>query len=132
MFRKKAIQDVDTLDKHYFMYSEETDICYRLHQAGWKVFFNPGAEIIHYCGKSSATVNREAGFFNPVAKYLFDSKYYFFRKHYGYGHSLLPKLVDFVFYLMVLIRNLFRRDGSVCRSRLQLASTVLLVNLFRR
>ena len=35
------------------MFSEETDWCYRFHQAGWKVLFTPDAEFVHVGGAST-------------------------------------------------------------------------------
>jgi GT2 family glycosyltransferase len=29
------------------MFSEETDWCYRFREAGWRVWFYPGAEVVH-------------------------------------------------------------------------------------
>ena len=40
-------------DAEYFMYSEETDFCYRTKVAGFKTFFFPGSEVIHYGGSSA-------------------------------------------------------------------------------
>ena len=37
-------------DEAYFMFSEETDWCYRFHRAGWTVVFDPGAEVVHVGG----------------------------------------------------------------------------------
>src|SRR5918912_637932 len=34
------------------MFSEETDWCYRFRQAGWSVWFFPGAEVVHVGGAS--------------------------------------------------------------------------------
>jgi len=39
-------------DEDFFMFSEETDWCYRFRQAGWRVFFFPGAEAVHVGGAS--------------------------------------------------------------------------------
>ena len=40
------------LDEDFFLFSEETDWCYRFQQAGWKVLFFPGAEFVHVGGAS--------------------------------------------------------------------------------
>ncbi|MFW6143410.1 MAG: glycosyltransferase family 2 protein [Patescibacteria group bacterium] len=40
-------------DEDFFFYGEDLDFCYRLRQAGWKVFYNPAVKIIHYAGASS-------------------------------------------------------------------------------
>ena len=43
----RAISRVGLLDARYFMYWEETDWCLRLHQAGFGVWIEPAANMIH-------------------------------------------------------------------------------------
>jgi len=50
LVRRAAIEDVGTCDEDYFLFSEETDWCYRFAQAGWEVVFFPGAECTHVRG----------------------------------------------------------------------------------
>ena len=52
MVRKAAMDQVGLLDEDYFMYGEDIDWCYRFHQAGWKIYYVPTTEIIHFCGES--------------------------------------------------------------------------------
>jgi GT2 family glycosyltransferase len=52
LVRREAIDEVGPLDENFFLFSEETDWCYRFHQAGWKVLFYPGAEFVHVGGAS--------------------------------------------------------------------------------
>jgi N-acetylglucosaminyl-diphospho-decaprenol L-rhamnosyltransferase len=52
LVRRSAIEQVGELDEQYFLFSEETDWCYRFHQAGWQVLFYPGAECVHVGGAS--------------------------------------------------------------------------------
>jgi len=40
-------------DEDFFFYGEDLDFCYRLKQAGWKVFYHPEVKIIHYAGAAS-------------------------------------------------------------------------------
>jgi N-acetylglucosaminyl-diphospho-decaprenol L-rhamnosyltransferase len=54
LVRKKAADTVGVFDEDFFMFSEETDWCYRFHQAGWKVLFYPGAEFVHVGGATTA------------------------------------------------------------------------------
>lgn len=54
MIRGSAWQAVGPLDERYFMYFEEVDLCYRLKQSGWSIWFLPDAQVIHYGGRSSA------------------------------------------------------------------------------
>ncbi len=52
LVRREAIEQVGPLDEGFFLFSEETDWCYRFRQAGWKVLFFPGAEFVHVGGAS--------------------------------------------------------------------------------
>jgi N-acetylglucosaminyl-diphospho-decaprenol L-rhamnosyltransferase len=46
--RRSAAQEVGYLDPGFFVYSDETDFCKRLHDAGWVVLFVPSARAIHH------------------------------------------------------------------------------------
>ena len=50
LVRRAAIDEVGLLDEDFFLFSEETDWCYRFAQAGWQVLFTPGAEFVHVGG----------------------------------------------------------------------------------
>jgi N-acetylglucosaminyl-diphospho-decaprenol L-rhamnosyltransferase len=50
--RRAAIDVVGLLDEDFFIFSEETDWCFRFVAAGWKVLFFPGAEVVHVGGAS--------------------------------------------------------------------------------
>ena len=45
--RREAADQVGLFDEDFFMFSEETDWAYRFRQAGWNVYFFPGAEVVH-------------------------------------------------------------------------------------
>ena len=50
LVRRDAIDEVGPLDEAFFLFSEETDWCYRFRQAGWDVLFFPAAECVHVRG----------------------------------------------------------------------------------
>jgi N-acetylglucosaminyl-diphospho-decaprenol L-rhamnosyltransferase len=52
--RRTALDAVDGWDDGYFMYVEDVDLCWRLRQAGWRVAYEPGAEVVHVHGASTA------------------------------------------------------------------------------
>jgi N-acetylglucosaminyl-diphospho-decaprenol L-rhamnosyltransferase len=52
LVRAEAVAEVGPFDEDFFMFSEETDWCYRFRAAGWKVWFFPGAEVVHVGGAS--------------------------------------------------------------------------------
>jgi GT2 family glycosyltransferase len=52
LVRRAAIDAVGPADEDYFLFSEETDWCYRFRRAGWQVLFVPWAEATHVGGAS--------------------------------------------------------------------------------
>ncbi len=50
LVRREAVDEVGYCDEDYFLFSEETDWCYRFGKAGWEVVFFPGAECVHVRG----------------------------------------------------------------------------------
>ncbi len=52
LVRREAIDEVGYCDEEYFLFSEETDWCYRFRESGWEVVFFPGAECVHVRGAS--------------------------------------------------------------------------------
>ncbi|MDE2958009.1 MAG: glycosyltransferase [Bacteroidota bacterium] len=41
------------MDEGFFMYGEDLDWCYRIQQAGWRIYYTPDTRIIHYKGEST-------------------------------------------------------------------------------
>jgi N-acetylglucosaminyl-diphospho-decaprenol L-rhamnosyltransferase len=52
LLRREAVEEVGYCDEDYFLFSEETDWCFRFREAGWEVVFFPGAECVHLRGAS--------------------------------------------------------------------------------
>ena len=48
LVRRDAAAGVGYLDPEFFVYSDETDFCKRLHDAGWQVLYVPAAEAVHH------------------------------------------------------------------------------------
>jgi GT2 family glycosyltransferase len=63
LLRRAAFEEVGPFDEEFFLFSEETDWCYRLRETGWQALFDPDAEAVHVGGASwrpqSATLFRE-------------------------------------------------------------------------
>jgi N-acetylglucosaminyl-diphospho-decaprenol L-rhamnosyltransferase len=63
LVRRAAFEEVGPFDERFFLFSEETDWCYRLREAGWQSLFFPGAAAVHVGGASwrreSAAMFRE-------------------------------------------------------------------------
>jgi GT2 family glycosyltransferase len=48
LVRRSAAQDIGFLDPDFFVYSDETDFCKRLRDAGWDVLYVPSARATHH------------------------------------------------------------------------------------
>jgi GT2 family glycosyltransferase len=78
LVRREAADAVGLFDEDFFMFSEEVDWCYRFRTAGWKVFFDPAAVVVHVGGAShGGRMYRE-----NVRGHL-----RFFAKHYGMAEA---------------------------------------------
>ncbi len=48
LVRREAAEQVGYLDPAFFVYSDETDFCKRLRDAGWRILFVPAARAVHH------------------------------------------------------------------------------------
>jgi len=48
LVRREAAEQVGWLDPDFFVYSDETDFCKRLHDAGRRILFVPAARAVHH------------------------------------------------------------------------------------
>jgi N-acetylglucosaminyl-diphospho-decaprenol L-rhamnosyltransferase len=48
LVRREAARQVGWLDPDFFVYSDETDFCRRLRDAGWRILFVPQAQAVHH------------------------------------------------------------------------------------
>ncbi len=53
---RRVFEHVGPLDGGYFWSIEDVDYCQRLHRAGLRVVYFPQATVLHYIGRSSATI----------------------------------------------------------------------------
>ncbi|MEM1109246.1 MAG: glycosyltransferase family 2 protein [Planctomycetota bacterium] len=54
MLRRETWDQLGGFDESFFMYCEETDLCYRVKQAGHKVLLDPKSRIVHLVGSGAA------------------------------------------------------------------------------
>ncbi len=101
LVRREAGEQVKWWDEDYFFYGEDIDFCFELKQHGWKIYFVPTVEILHYKGvsggikKESQTITKASLETRIQAtKARFDAMKIFYKKNYvGKYPSLLTSLV---------------------------------------
>ena len=87
LLRRKALDQVGLLDEDYFIYSEEVDLCYRLREHGWKVYWVPQAAVVHHGGQSTRQAATE------MFLRLYEGKVLYFRKRQGRLAARTYKLI---------------------------------------
>jgi GT2 family glycosyltransferase len=76
LVRRAAAEQVGWLDGDFFVYSDETDFCRRLRDAGWRILFVPDARAVHHdqLGTDAAAMRRRIVEFHR-------NRDLYFRKH---------------------------------------------------
>ncbi len=92
LLRREAYEAAGRFDAGYFMYFEEMDFCLRLARAGWRVVYDPVAEVTHILGGSTRSA--------PYRKVLnhHRSALRFYRRRYARDPrlALLPLVAAFL------------------------------------
>jgi N-acetylglucosaminyl-diphospho-decaprenol L-rhamnosyltransferase len=94
---RTALAQVGSLDEDYFFTGEEIDLCCRLQQARWRIYWVPRAQVIHYGGQSARLV-MELTFLR-----LYEGKVLYFRKRQG---RLAARAYKVILSLAALLRLL--------------------------
>lgn len=89
-FRKAIFDQAGGFDEAFFLYYEETELCYRLKQQGYKLIWNPGTSIIHYVGASGQDQNQLN--YRTLELY-YASKYRYYKKCHGKSAAVLVKFI---------------------------------------
>lgn len=105
MIRKEVIQEIGYLDERFFAYQEDTDICFRAKNAGWKVYYLPIASVIHQGGKGGSRTNPFRGILEWHRSY-----YLYYRKNLSKDYFFL---INWFMYLMILIKLAFSLAGAL-------------------
>jgi GT2 family glycosyltransferase len=82
--------EVGLFDERLFVYMDDVDLCQRLRDAGWEVWYCPSAVVVHYMCQSTSS---QPGAVSPTALRAFNA--YFARRH-GYASSAALRVVEIV------------------------------------
>jgi GT2 family glycosyltransferase len=85
IIRRSALERVGLFDEAFFFYYEEVDLCVRLKQSGYKVWYYADVVVVHLGGESSKKVTSqqfsESG--AQLAAWRMRSAFLYYRKHHG-------------------------------------------------
>lgn len=106
LVRRAAVEQIGLFDEGFFMYFEETDLCYRMQAAGWQNWYAPNATAIHV-GAHSTSRDPER-----MSAIFFQSQARFWRKHYCWQQQVALKCLTILGLCVWSTRTL---RGLLCR-----------------
>lgn len=106
MVKKNVLDKVGSFSPEFFMYYEETELCWRIKNAGYDIVSYPISEIQHLEGKSSSNMKRKASI-------VFCSRELYYKKiHKTNLYYFIANIFFCIYCLEHIILDSFRRDGS--------------------
>ncbi len=87
MIKKNIFEKVGMFDESFFLYFEEYDLAKRLKKLGYKNYIIPEAKVLHVW-EASAKKRKD------INKIFSESRYFFFKKHYGVFFASIINVVS--------------------------------------
>jgi GT2 family glycosyltransferase len=115
LLRTEALKQVGLFDERYFLYFEDTDLCYRMTQKEWKCMLVPTALIAHIGNASTQDKRR-----HWRSYYYIRNRFLFFNTYLSGANKVGPQL----FMLAHLARHAlalpFRGENGRCQLRAEM------------
>lgn len=114
--RRSALEQCGAFDPDFFLYFEETELCYRIRKAGYSIYLLPMVKILHHEGGTTTGTA-----FNAFSFYHFErSRKLFYQKTYGRLYAILAAPFDL---LNILLRSLWgsQRGNTLLKLKLYFA-----------
>jgi GT2 family glycosyltransferase len=96
IIRRDVLEQVKYFDEAFFLYHEEVDLCRRIKQAGYEIWYWPDIVVVHLGGESSKTVRSlsmsESG--AQLTLWRMRSELIYYRKHLGYSAWFVKMLEE--------------------------------------
>jgi GT2 family glycosyltransferase len=93
MIRHEILETVGLKDENLVHGWDEYDWCKRISNHGWKLYYTPDSELIHYRG---ATRKKADGLKVNLHKYHLEGLFYLYKKHYGISKYILLKIIWYI------------------------------------
>jgi hypothetical protein len=109
LIRREVIEQIGYQDENFFAFQEDTDYCRRARLAGWKIYYYPLAQIIHFAGEGGSGVQP----FRSIVEWH-RSYYLYYRKHFAKDYFVL---FNIVYYLGMFLKLGFSLLANLFRTR---------------
>ncbi len=106
--RPEVLAKVGLFDPAFFLYYEEVDLCKRIKDAGYSIWYWPDVVVVHWGGESSKRVKTLAysSMAAQVVMWRMRSMFLYYRKHHD-EQAWLAKEAEGFMYRLTIVRNRF-------------------------
>ena len=92
IFKRALYEKLGGFDENFFMYTEDEEICYRVHKLGYKILYTPDIVVTHFEGKSNKNVKTNGFLLREKIK----SEFYYYKKHFPEKYEKLKFIYNWV------------------------------------
>ncbi len=132
IIRREALQRIGYFDRRFFLYYEEVDLCLRIKEAGYELWYWPDIVVVHIGGESARRIADGEGMSESGAQltlWRMRSALLYHRKHHGYTGALAAMAAEAGFHQMRVWKNR-GSDDPVARHKAEESKAI--VGLLRR
>lgn len=116
LIRKNLLDQIGWFDEDYFSYGEDLEMCFRIKELGYKIMFDPDAELIHYWGASSGLTKSteklsqsDQATKEKWSQARYEAMKIFYDKHYCKQY---PKIVRALIFFGIDLMSKYRRYSN--------------------
>lgn len=102
LVKNTVFQNIGLLDRSYFLYWEDTDICARARKEGFAVIYDPTVRISHKVSKTTRSLEKN----NAKLYYFSRNRILFVKNHGNYLDCLILFFISFISFLKSTLRRL--------------------------
>lgn len=84
LIRREVIEQIGLFDEQFYAFQEDSDLCFRARQAGWKVYYVPTSTVVHIGGEGGSAVRPYFGVYQWHRSY-----YLYYKKNLAMDYCFL-------------------------------------------
>ncbi len=105
LMRREVLDEIGLFDEKFFLYFEETDLCRRAANAGWKTIYVHDSAVAHIGSVSTGMKN-----WKRIPEYWYDSRLHYFTKNHGHIYAGLATLAHALGVIICRLKRMAKRD----------------------
>lgn len=107
LLRWRMLEEIGWFDPRFFLYFEETDLCYRARKAGWEIW-TVGEAVAEHVNAASAKATKAHMMGGTISEHYFKSRFYYMIKHFGWSAAIVAELGELIFMFIRAAVDLMR------------------------